>query len=610
MKFILALLALIAYVSVSVGDRIEVVPNIEKRHIINSLKFDYLTSKSDETPLNIASRYMSSKLSGLDWIITNKYTSKHNGVTHIYTRQVIQGLEVANAVANINVDSEGKVINFAENFFNGTVGRLESSSPRMTPLEAIKAFAKFIKVPINKAILSIKFSSVKNEGIFTGSEFSEDNIPVKLMLAQTENGESLKLVWHITVRRGDNWWDAYVDTTTGEIVNLFDWFKGAQYNVYALPVNDPLDGDRSVVVDPHKANPEASPLGWHNQGDATFTDTIGNNVYAQENIDGGRQWEDNYRPDGGKELVFDYPIDFKQDPVEYLDASITNLFYWSNIVHDIFYNYGFDEVSGNFQENNFERGGLGSDAVQANAQDGSGYNNANFATPPDGQRPRMRMYVWNQVSPMLDGDLDNGIIVHEYGHGITNRLTGGPANSNCLSGGQAGGMGEGWSDCFSLFFRWKSEYSRNSIFGMGEYAAGRGIRPYPYAYDMSINPTVYETINGASYSGVHAKGCVWCTVLMDIYHVMYETYGFDDDWYNGKGGNNMYLQILVDSFKLQPCNPTFVDTRDAMIAADQVLFKGANYCILWRGFARRGLGLNAVDTNNRVRNDFSVPAGC
>lgn len=91
------------------------------------------------------------------------------------------------------------------------------------------------------------------------------------------------------------------------------------------------------------------------------------------------------------------------------------------MIHDIFYQYGFTEEAGNFQENNFGKGGLGNDAVQSNAQDGSGFNNANMATPPDGQRPRMRMYLWNWIAPMKDGDFDSGIIVHEYGHGISTR---------------------------------------------------------------------------------------------------------------------------------------------------------------------------------------------
>ncbi len=43
------------------------------------------------------------------------------------------------------------------------------------------------------------------------------------------------------------------------------------------------------------------------------------------------------------------------------------------------------------------------------------------------------MYVGNLITPNVDGDLDNHVIVHEYGHGISNRLTGGPSNVGCLS---------------------------------------------------------------------------------------------------------------------------------------------------------------------------------
>ena len=86
------------------------------------------------------------------------------------------------------------------------------------------------------------------------------------------------------------------------------------------------------------------------------------------------------------------------------------------MIHDLFYTYGFDEQSGNFQDYNFGHGGLGDDAVQANAQDGSGTNNANFATPPDGQRPRMRMYYWTGAQPYRDGDFEAGIVIHECVH--------------------------------------------------------------------------------------------------------------------------------------------------------------------------------------------------
>ena len=108
-------------------------------------------------------------------------------------------------------------------------------------------------------------------------------------------------------------------------------------------------------------------------------------------------WEgkDGTRPDGGPGLVFDFPIDFANQPETFEEASITNLFYWTNLAHDVFYSYGFDEAAGNFQTNNYGQGGAGNDAVIADAQDGAGTNNALFGTPPDGFPGRMEMFLFS-----------------------------------------------------------------------------------------------------------------------------------------------------------------------------------------------------------------------
>ena len=112
-------------------------------------------------------------------------------------------------------------------------------------------------------------------------------------------------------------------------------------------------------------------------------------------------------------MVFDYPFSDKDmKPPQYWEASATNLFYVVNYVHDVSYKYGFDEASGNFQVNNLNKGGKGSDSVIANSQDGGGMNNANFATPPDGSSGIMNMYLFDQAAPMQrDGSFDNIIVV-------------------------------------------------------------------------------------------------------------------------------------------------------------------------------------------------------
>lgn len=173
-----------------------------------------------------------------------------------------------------------------------------------------------------------------------------------------------------------------------------------------LGVSDPTEGARVLVTDPF--NRKASPNGWHTAGDVTYTDTRGNNGWAQENWDGGSEFVNNTRPDGGKDLVFDFLYNISaEDSKSYIDAAVTQLFYTSNMFHDLLELLGFTEAAGNFEEVNTGPGGIGGDAVQLNAQDGSGYNNANFLTRPDGIRPRMRMYLWNSAGGALrDGDFD------------------------------------------------------------------------------------------------------------------------------------------------------------------------------------------------------------
>src|SRR5262249_2391009 len=154
------------------------------------------------------------------------------------------------------------------------------------------------------------------------------------------------------------------------------------------------------------------------------------------------------RPQGSPFRVFDFAMDLSaQDPTNYGSAAVTQLFYWCNWYHDRLYQLGFTEAAGNFQSNNFGRGGFGHDDVQADAEDGSWLNNANFSTPPDGSPGRMQMYLFNGMSPRRDGDLDAEIILHEHTHGLSWRLVGG---GQALGDTQSDGMGEGWSDFYGL----------------------------------------------------------------------------------------------------------------------------------------------------------------
>lgn len=197
----------------------------------------------------------------------------------------------------------------------------------------------------------------------------------------------------------------------------------------------------------------------------------------------------------------------------------------------------------------------------------------------------------------VDGDFDNGIVAHEFAHGISNRLTGGPNNTGCLSN-IAGSeqMGEGWSDFFSLVTSHEPDDTADKVRGIGTFALrqpvnGRGIRRQPYSRDMSVNNQTYNDIIG---TGVHATGEVWAVTLWDMYWNLIDEYGYDPDITNAEAGNNIAIQLVMDGMKLQGCNPGFIAGRDAILAADVANNDGANQCLIWGTFARRGVGFDAV----------------
>ncbi len=237
-----------------------------------------------------------------------------------------------------------------------------------------------------------------------------------------------------------------------------------------------------------------------------------------------------------------------------------------------------------------------------------------------------------------DGDFENGIIFHEYGHGLSNRLTGGPG-INCLSGAEQ--MGEGWSDYVAITsFLDPDLDDPNLPRGMGPYALfqpdrhGNGIRPRPYSRDFNIQPATYDSIKTnawltGSLAQPHGIGHAWAAILWDMNWDLIDKYGFSGNIYLpwNAGGNNRAMQYMVDGLKLQGCGPTFVTGRAAIIAAANVLDGGAagevagDSCTLWATFSKRGLGFSAVggttsrddgteafDTNPLCREGFTAGA--
>jgi extracellular elastinolytic metalloproteinase len=442
----------------------------------------------------------------------------------------------------------------------------------------------------------------------------------------------VRLVWNFQVHTPDlqHMYDFTVDASDSKVWTRFDWVTSDSYRVYARPAESPnhvaplppSDG-RTLVANPADTGPvaagHASPFGWHDTNGAAgaeFTVTQGNNAQAYTDTDNNNSPDAGSSPSGGASLNFDFALNLAGAPSTYRPAAVTNLFYWNNIIHDVQYQYGFDEAAGNFQVNNYGRGGLGNDSVQAEAQDGGGTNNANFGTPPDGQRPRMQMYVWTSPNPDRDGDVDNGIVIHEYGHGISNRLVGGPSNVNCLSNTQQ--PGEGLSDFWALAYTAEVGDAGTDGRGIGTYALGQatsgvGIRTQRYSTNPSLNTWTYASINGMAVP--HGVGSVWAQAAWEVYWKLVDAHGFDPDLYNatGNAGNQRMMLYVNEGLKNTACNPTFTQVRDGILAAAADNHGGEDVCPMWEAFAAYGLGTNAVSggaNSTSPTNGFNIPANC
>jgi hypothetical protein len=571
--------------------------------------------------------------------LADAYVDEGTGVRHTWYRQQWMGLDIFNTEVALHQRPDGGIIAMNHSLARGLAKLATDPQPAFGASEAMTRvlLKDGLSFPAPR-IRSVDESARTTR--FDGAPFHGDEAFATLMWMRWN--DEVRLVWNVNYHHpdGQHWWNVRIDARDGTELERNDWtsqcaFDGLgdavlvhphehgeppmpaapnDYNVYPAPEESPNHGPRAIRNAPWTNAPVASPYGWHDTNGAAgaeFTITRGNNVWAMEDVDGNNGT--GASPSGGANLDFDFPINLTQEPINYQAAAVTNLFFWNNIMHDVWYRYGFTEASGNFQSNNYGRGGAGNDFVVADAQDGSGTNNANFSTPADGSSGRMQMFLWTSPTPDRDGDLDNGIIAHEYTHGISTRLVGGPSNVNCLFNAEQ--MGEGWSDWFGLMMTIEPGDARTDVRGIGTYAlaqptTGTGIRPAPYTTNFAVNNYTYANTN-SGVSEPHGIGFVWCTMLWEMTWDLIDQYGFDPDLYNGNGGNNIAMQLVVDALKLTPCNPGFVDGRNAILQADQVRYNGANQNLIWAAFARRGLGFSATQGSTSSRADqveaFNLP---
>jgi|GEM_PF-879228 len=588
--------------------------------------------------------------------ITSQHISRLSNVHHMYLRQAIAGIEVYGTESSIHFEADGSTLLMHNNFVANLDQQLRSAAPRLSAEEAIAAVSSQMGYSLDNIELQKEEGGVQRIALYNDAGISLREIPVKLIYYYNEN-VGVVAAWELSVLELDSsdWWNFWVDASTGAILDKSNFFASCrfdesedgdnhghdhehndaqikafqkfelptpaekvetsgtmvaprEYTVFAMPVESPNHGDRSVVSIDDVENATASPFGWHNDGTDDYTITLGNNVYAREDTNADNSG--GFSPDGGVNLEFNYTLDLNvNNNSASQEAAITNLFYWNNIIHDVLYFYGFTPAAGNFQWDNNGEGGSGSDLVIAEAQDGSGTCNANFGTPADGSIPLMQMYICGT----RDGDYDNGVIVHEYAHGISNRLVGGRLNASALTNSEQ--MGEGWSDIYGLLLTMEPGDSGEDVRGIGtwlvgEDADGPGIRTYPYSTDFGINSLTYNDINTEAQP--HGVGAVWASTLWDLTWLLVDDYGFSTDFYsvtgnvNNDAGNVQALALVTEGLALLAANPGFESGRDAILAADTAIYGGANHCAIWEAFAKRGMGASGSEGNTNNTTDGSA----
>lgn len=284
------------------------------------------------------------------------------------------------------------------------------------------------------------------------------------------------------------------------------------------------------------------------------------------------------------------------------------------------YLLGFHEAAGNFQLNNNGKGGKDGDWVYVNVQDGGGKNNANFITAPDGQPGRCILYMGTLTTPYRDTAFGTSTLIHELTHGMAERLTGGPANSGCLEPWEPGAMNEGVADWYGTVISLKASDTRDQTYPITGWDLNEdgpnGLREHPLSTNMSVNSLVYEDANTIPI--MHWVGTVWATMLWEVLWDLIDLYGKNDGdipKFDANGvptdGKYLTLKLVTDGMAMMPCNPSFMQGRDAIIDADQALTGGKHRCLIWKAFAKRGLGTGAIlyDWKNRT-GSFELPGNC
>lgn len=780
--------------------------------------------------------------------VLSAYYDKTSGAIVAHLQQTWLGVDILNAISAVTFKNDKLAVSNFYPFDEAPIVALNKQNvPSISAASAVQKAATEIGLYPQGSLVAISRSSDGLQQNFGKLGIALSDITANLNWVPTEAGNEYKLAWQVSLNpsEGSAGWMINIDALKGNTIsknNITIYEKAntttlrnkgkrvyifsddnhgdnpkvelnnnpeglaavstAKYNVIPYPVESPLIGSPKLVVDPWNlsTDPKAITNKWNTDGIKDYDSTKGNNARTADDFKGDDDKTIGYTPKSSTalpNLTFNFPPDFTQDPLSDIfteSFGLTNLFYWNNIMHDLTYHYGFDEVAGNYQQTNFGRGGKEGDYISSTNYDNScnknifgqctdtSILNADFLPTVDGSVGRMQIYnflasalkttyanapadfvgfkvsregtvstnnkltqlgiqtsdvvIWKDAlhpdsstacgsaanvaelsgkfaliergscsfvqkyksaqtagakgiivynvaendpryaaatyagqkgnvilrmggsdntitipgvfvgrdtalkmisyiknsqavncslypSPAIDAALDNTISPHEYAHGISNRLAGGPQTVSCLNNGEQ--MGEGISDYYALMAT--TDWANVDVTDggkrrpIGNYAFGLdttydGIRDYPvvvslgdtvdyaipYSTNFDYNPYTYDSLKKggfpeytASNGTIYYTGTFWATALWEVTWQLVNDYGISANLFdpNGTGGNVISMKLVTQGLKLQKCSPGCVDARDGILKADTLLFGGKYSASLWKAFARRGLGLSA-----------------
>jgi extracellular elastinolytic metalloproteinase len=318
--------------------------------------------------------------------LVSEARAPQTGVTHARFVQRIQGVDVYGVYVKTSLDIRGQLTSVIEN---------------LVPVHAVDALIGRENVALASALRHLYGGTVAppglirregNTAIFARTAFFHRE-PMVTKVAVPFGAGVLRAGYLVeTWSKKDNLLHHTLIGGDGAVLGVEERTSTDSYNVFT---ENPNATKQKKISGPAPGTIAESPQGWLGSGAQTTINISGNNAHAYLDTNA-----DNV-PDAGGTAVTDgqfltaASLTTQPSTAANRNVAVQNLFFLNNVIHDTLYARGFTEAAGNFQIDNFGNGGADNDPVNAEAQDGSGVNNANFATPPDGSSPRMQMFLWN-----------------------------------------------------------------------------------------------------------------------------------------------------------------------------------------------------------------------